>query len=266
MPLIPFFKETYQLPNKYAYRIFIHGHIFLTLLALNGVGGFIEWFTGEIPLEELVEGIITLGVENLFYIGFACVLERVRISTAQLEVWKNSLVFLFTFALSMFTYTMINHLSESIEYVFIEFVSLYLNNFIPYSLSMIVVFYLYHLKNNEDADSVSSSHVFKHSDGQSKIRFSDILFCKSGGNYLTITYLEEGNEKQVLCRMTLKEFEELQRKDVFIRTHRSYIVNATHMQSIIKVNSKYFVCLQGEQIPISQSYLDRVQDALQLKL
>lgn len=57
---------------------------------------------------------------------------------------------------------------------------------------------------------------------------SQIYFCKAEGNYTTV-YLE-GKEKIELVCKTLKEFEELLAEFDFIRTHRSYLVNLSHIK------------------------------------
>jgi two-component system LytT family response regulator len=55
-----------------------------------------------------------------------------------------------------------------------------------------------------------------------------ILFCKAEGNYTTVFI--QGNERLELVAKTLKEFEELLAEFSFVRTHRSYLVNLSHLK------------------------------------
>jgi len=57
---------------------------------------------------------------------------------------------------------------------------------------------------------------------------NQIHFCKAEGNYTTV-YLQ-GKEKVELVCKTLKEFDELLAEFNFIRTHRSYLVNLSHIK------------------------------------
>ncbi len=63
---------------------------------------------------------------------------------------------------------------------------------------------------------------------------NQISCCKAEGNYTTV-YLE-GKEKIELVCKTLKEFEELLAEFNFIRTHRSYLVNLSHIKEYRRGN------------------------------
>ncbi len=64
---------------------------------------------------------------------------------------------------------------------------------------------------------------------------NQIYFCKAEGNYTTV-YLE-GKEKIELVCKTLKEFDELLAEFNFIRTHRSYLVNLSHIKEYRRADS-----------------------------
>lgn len=77
-------------------------------------------------------------------------------------------------------------------------------------------------------------------------------------------FYRNGNAEQFKTNITLKE---LQTKlpNNFIRIHRSYIVNIRFISKISKdITSNYIVRLQnGVDLPVSQSYVSSVRDALQ---
>lgn len=70
------------------------------------------------------------------------------------------------------------------------------------------------------------------------VKFCDIdriMLCKAEGNYTTI-YIE-GNQKLELVARTLKEFEELLSEHNFLRTHRSFLVNLSHLKEYLRGSS-----------------------------
>ena len=83
----------------------------------------------------------------------------------------------------------------------------------------------------------------------------NILFCKSGGNYIELHFLEEGTATMVLFRNTMKAVEQLLNSDHFFRCHRSYLVNITHIESFNGNARGYEIHLRNSThiIPVSRS-------------
>ena len=86
---------------------------------------------------------------------------------------------------------------------------------------------------------------------------NQIYFCKAEGNYTTV-YLE-GKEKIELVCKTLKEFDELLAEFNFIRTHRSYLVNLSHIKEYRRADSGetdgeggFLVAENNLRIPVSR--------------
>lgn len=76
---------------------------------------------------------------------------------------------------------------------------------------------------------------------------SDILYCESDGNYTTFFTT---NLKPIVVSKYLKMFEEILSEKVFIRCHRSFIVNKEHVQ---KYNKRgYFILKNGLKVPVSK--------------
>jgi len=59
-------------------------------------------------------------------------------------------------------------------------------------------------------------------------QIKDISVCKAEGNYTTVYF--QNREKIELVSKTLKEFEEFLADYNFIRTHRSYLINLSHLK------------------------------------
>ncbi len=87
-------------------------------------------------------------------------------------------------------------------------------------------------------------------DGFEFIDVKTILYCQSENNYTNI-HFESG--KKLLISKTLKEFEKVMEKFLFIRTHQSYLINPNYMQKYVRNDGGYIVLMDGKKIPVSSS-------------
>lgn len=76
---------------------------------------------------------------------------------------------------------------------------------------------------------------------------NEIVWIKSYGNYTTIVLKQN---KRLVSRLSLTEFELRLTKGSFIRIHKSYIANK---KEISQVNSSYLI-IQNEKLPIGRKY------------
>ena len=97
-------------------------------------------------------------------------------------------------------------------------------------------------------NSEDKSYLFKSGSRTHKVYSNEILFLKKDGNYLEI-HLENG--KKILIRSNMKEVFEMVSDDIFVRTHKSYVVNINKIQ-IIEVNK--LTLTNNIQLPLGASY------------
>jgi len=87
-----------------------------------------------------------------------------------------------------------------------------------------------------------------------KVNFEDILFIECLKDYIKVVT----KDKMIITKQAISSIEENLPKDLFIRTHRSFIVSVKKIESftpdLIQIN-KY-------EIPISRSYRHEVEKAL----
>ncbi|MBD2703098.1 LytTR family transcriptional regulator [Spirosoma sp. BT702] len=86
------------------------------------------------------------------------------------------------------------------------------------------------------------------------ISVDDILYLQGEGNY---TFLYTRDRKRYLVSKTLKEFEKLLDATLFLRIHKSYIVNLGYVQQRICPKSRQVHLANGREIDISRR---RVKD------
>lgn len=84
-----------------------------------------------------------------------------------------------------------------------------------------------------------------------KIKYADILYIKSDSEYVTF-YTEN---KKIMSLQSLKSLQKQLPPSIFMRVHRSYIVNKTRVSSL-KGRDLY---IAEALIPISDSYFDQVK-------
>ena len=109
-------------------------------------------------------------------------------------------------------------------------------------------------KNVLESDA-AADHFFIKADGKLvKLQYDDILFAEALQNYVVI----QTREKKYMTYLTFKSVEDYLPSHLFIKTHKSYIVAASKIESIegneIRVGAHH--------IPISRNLKDEVTDRL----
>ncbi len=88
-----------------------------------------------------------------------------------------------------------------------------------------------------------------------KVRFLDIMYLKGDGNYTTLVT----KKKSYSLRNILKEFEELLPGDLFIRIHKSYIINVNEINTI----SPKEVMVDEDKVPVGRTYYQNLINGIQ---
>lgn len=89
-----------------------------------------------------------------------------------------------------------------------------------------------------------------------KIDVSEILWIEADRNYCELVT----KEKKYLVSSNLKNLaEKLKHQEAFFRTHRSYIVNLHHIESV----SELYLNVHQKQIPIGRSFKEKLFEVLQ---
>tara|TARA_B110000211_G_scaffold234747_1_gene306024 strand:+ start:247 stop:939 length:693 start_codon:yes stop_codon:yes gene_type:complete len=82
-----------------------------------------------------------------------------------------------------------------------------------------------------------------------KINISDIVYCESDNNYTTVVTTDA---KKIVTSKTLKHIEDTLPKNGFLRIHRSFLVNKSHIDSFNKVSSEIEL-KNGNALPVSRA-------------
>lgn len=82
---------------------------------------------------------------------------------------------------------------------------------------------------------------------QIKISFSDLLYLEGGGNYMSFI-MNDG--RTILSRLTIADALALLPATLFVRAHRSYIVNKTKVDRV----ERHQLHIGSYQIPVNSSF------------
>lgn len=110
-------------------------------------------------------------------------------------------------------------------------------------------------KHNDENDTVKTLFI-KNVDRFDKVLIEDICSIESQKNYLLI----QTEKMMYKHRATLKEFSELLPKNIFIKTHRAFLVNKTKILAVDKTNSSLKIL--DKNIPISKAYKQEVLEKI----
>lgn len=80
------------------------------------------------------------------------------------------------------------------------------------------------------------------------VEISDILYCRSDNSYTTF-FLKDG--LHILVSKNIKEFSRLLADYLFMRVHRSYLVNLQNVIRVDKSDGGFVVMKNNKEIPIS---------------
>ncbi|BDD11407.1 hypothetical protein FUAX_38390 (plasmid) [Fulvitalea axinellae] len=100
--------------------------------------------------------------------------------------------------------------------------------------------------NKQNNESGNDDSIFiKLKEGFQKIKLNDLLYLQSDGSY---TRFHMANGKEFVISVNLKRSEAMVPKKGFVRIHRSYVVNATRVESF---DSKSVKLPNDIELPIS---------------
>lgn len=89
----------------------------------------------------------------------------------------------------------------------------------------------------------------------------EILYCQSDGNY-THVVLKEGKEH--LVSKNIKSIEKMMPKNLFLRVHKSFIVNTNYIAEYIRGDGGKIIMINKKSIPVSRSHKSQLFSLLRI--
>lgn len=88
---------------------------------------------------------------------------------------------------------------------------------------------------------------------------NDIVRCQSERNY-TNFYINDG--RKIMISKTLKDYEDTLNHQLFLRCHRSHIINLNYLDRYDKSNGGTIIMKDGAEVPLSKASKDRFFEIL----
>lgn len=118
------------------------------------------------------------------------------------------------------------------------------------------------LANNKPVSLSHYSDILPIKDGGAvnRVPVKDILWIDAAGDYMCV-HTEKNTH---ILRQTMKQLEEFLDPKLFIRSHRSTIVNIHFIDKFCsQLNGEYYLVLaNGKELKVSRSYKDKVKQAV----
>lgn len=116
------------------------------------------------------------------------------------------------------------------------------------------------LANQEDISLKTYSDILpiKDSGEVSRVPVNSILWIDAAGDYMCVHTENDGTH---ILRKTMKQLEEILDPKIFVRSHRSSIVNINFIQKFCsQLNGEYYLVMKnGKELKVSRSYKDKVK-------
>ncbi len=94
------------------------------------------------------------------------------------------------------------------------------------------------------------------------VPLDEIMYCKADGNY-THVFMQDG--KKFLLSKTIKTFTELLQSDVFLRVHKSFIVNTDYIEQYTRGDGGELLMSNQRRIPVSRTHKDKLLHLLRIR-
>lgn len=96
-----------------------------------------------------------------------------------------------------------------------------------------------------------------YQNGVAFVNLKDILYCESDDNH-TKFYLADG--QHYLATKSMREIQDLLEERDFLRVHRQYLINLSHIKKFVKGEGNYIVMTNQQSIPVSRTQKDRLME------
>ena len=149
---------------------------------------------------------------------------------------------------------------------------LYMAGILVFPLSLLSMAVQLHVLNKRAdlAPAVDEKTLIRFYDEQKRLKLvvaSDaVLYIEAEENYVHIVHLDNGKVKDFELRSSMRALEEVLQRHGLVRCHRSFFVNAAHVDLLKKdVNGYALAQLDQEKIkniPVSKKYYDSIVSLL----
>ena len=222
-----------------------------------------EWFAVHLTIISSIVLLAVIGTRLLYFFL------KLRINYTIYALWcVGEILFISLFA-GLYLWLALHKGLPYFEVVSTAFKYLCFALIIPYSiLALSMRVYEFHYASLMPDDN--SLHRIRFYDIKHNLKIvltpDSICYITANENYVTITYNENGSEKDYSLRTSMKAIDELCQENGLVRCHRSYFINPSYVKVLRKEKEGViFVEMESRnaiRIPVSKKYYDRLAEFL----
>ena len=257
----------YNMPVNCLFFVVLPVFYFLFVLAYNPfhISDFLSVGRDRFTLNLIVTSLILLGVVSLSRMLLFILRHIIDLNWSLYILWCVGEV---VFAAFMFSILLGIGWASTYPYLYVlTRCFLYLAGILvfPYAIiSMAVQLYIY--SKRASAPAVDEKTLIRFYDDQKRLKLivssEAVLFIQAEENYVHIVHLDNGRVKDFTLRSSMRALEEMLARHGLIRCHRSYFVNAAHVE-LVKKDANGFALAQLDQdgiapVPVSKRYYETV--------
>lgn len=139
----------------------------------------------------------------------------------------------------------------------------------PYSIITMGI-QLHVLEGVKQPDPEEDNSLVRFHDDQNRLKFiissTAVLYIEAEKNIVHIVHLDNGRVKDFTLRSSMRALEETLPQESLIRCHRSYFVNADHVEQVRKDSNGYALAKLDREglapVPVSRKYYDSLSALL----
>ncbi len=151
------------------------------------------------------------------------------------------------------------HQEYAIQAVGTKAIAYILKPVLPDSLQKVMQQIVAQKQNNIPYSALKDKISVPDMEGMELIPYSDILYCKSDGNYTELIL----SDRKKTASKTLKYFDESLPPEQFIRIHKSFLINLEHVRRYLKVGGGELVMKNGDILPVSRNNRQNILNLMQ---
>lgn len=191
---------------------------------------------------------------------------RMNLSSGWYIFWCCMEVFVIAHFMTLYMWLMLAHTMPYLEVLGHSFYCLTLILILPYVIISLSL-------------RLNNAHVISEPKENAKVRFCDergnlklmvlasnVLYIMAEENYVHVFYLEKEKERSYVLRNTMKNIEDICNANGFLRCHRSYYINKSHVKSLRKEKEGYIIAeldsREKTHIPVSKKFYDGISSLL----
>ena len=261
----------YSMPVNILFFVGIPLFYFLFVLAYNpfDMASFLAVGRDHFTLNLLLTTLILLGVVSLSRMLLFILRHIVDLNWTLYIIWCVGEV---VFAGLMFSILLGIGWGGVRPYFSVMSLSiLYLAGILVFPYAILGLAVQLHLLKRHAGPMVDERTLIHFRDEQKRVKFivasESVLYIEAEENYVHIVHVDNGRVKDFVLRSSMRALEEMLERHGLVRCHRSYFINAAHVDLVKKDSEGGYALAQLDQsglppVPVSRRYYETLTKLL----